>query len=380
MAVYLDNAATTKPCEAAVEAVINNITLDYGNPSSLHKLGLKAEEVIRESRKAVAAALVCEPDCVYFTSGATESNNTALFGIAENYGKRRKKLVISAVEHSSVAAPAKHLEEMGYEVVRIYPNSSGEISADEFIAAVDENTFMVSCMLVNNETGAIHPVKRIFSAVKRSFPECVTHCDAVQGFMKIPFKAADLCADLITVSGHKIHAVKGAGALFVKKGTRVAPLIYGGGQEKGFRPGTESVPLIAAFGAAVNSMRLGIKTAYSNAEELNRYLRKKLEKLPFVTINSRAENISPYILNFSAEGVRSETMLHYLESNEVYVSSGSACSKGAKSPVIAAMKLKDSLADSALRASFSRMTTYGDIDMLVKYLQLGYESLAKVKR
>lgn len=380
MAVYLDNAATTKPCEAAVEAVINNITLDYGNPSSLHKLGLKAEEVIRESRKAVAAALVCEPDCVYFTSGATESNNTALFGIAANYGKRRKKLVISAVEHSSVAAPAKHLEEMGCEVVRIYPNSSGEISADEFIAAVDENTFMVSCMLVNNETGAIHPVKRIFSAVKRSFPECVTHCDAVQGFMKIPFKAADLCADLITVSGHKIHAVKGAGALFVKKGTRVAPLIYGGGQEKGFRPGTESVPLIAAFGAAVNSMRLGIKTAYSNAEELNRYLRKKLEKLPFVTINSRAENISPYILNFSAEGVRSETMLHYLESNEVYVSSGSACSKGAKSPVIAAMKLKDSLADSALRASFSRMTTYGDIDMLVKYLQLGYESLAKVKR
>lgn len=380
MAAYLDNAATTKPCEAAVEAVINNITLDYGNPSSLHKLGLKAEEVIRESRKAVAAALVCEPDCVYFTSGATESNNTALFGIAANYGKRRKKLVISAVEHSSVAAPAKHLEEMGYEVVRIYPNSSGEISADEFIAAVDENTFMVSCMLVNNETGAIHPVKRIFSAVKRSFPECVTHCDAVQGFMKIPFKAADLCADLITVSGHKIHAVKGAGALFVKKGTRVAPLIYGGGQEKGFRPGTESVPLIAAFGAAVNSMRPGIKTAYSNAEELNGYLRKNLEKLPFVTINSRAENNSPYILNFSAEGVRSETMLHYLESNEIYVSSGSACSKGAKSPVIAAMKLKDSLADSALRASFSRMTTYGDIDMLVKYLQLGYESLAKVKR
>ena len=380
MAVYLDNAATTKPCEAAVEAVINNITLDYGNPSSLHKLGLKAEEVIRESRKAVAAALVCEPDCVYFTSGATESNNTALFGIAANYGKRRKKLVITAVEHSSVAAPAKHLEEMGYEVVRIYPDSSGEISADEFIAAVDENTFMVSCMLVNNETGAIHPVKRIFSAVKRSFPECVTHCDAVQGFMKIPFKAADLCADLITVSGHKIHAVKGAGALFVKKGIRVAPLIYGGGQEKGFRPGTESVPLIAAFGAAVNSMRPEIKTAYSNAEELNGYLRKKLEKLPFVTINSRAQNTSPYILNFSAEGIRSETMLHYLESNEVYVSSGSACSKGAKSPVIAAMKLKDSLADSALRVSFSRMTTYGDINTLVKYLQLGYENLAKVKK
>ena len=279
-----------------------------------------------------------------------------------------------------MAAAAKHLEEMGYEVVRIYPDSSGEISADEFIAAVDDNTFMVSCMLVNNETGAIHPVKRIFSAVKRSFPECVTHCDAVQGFMKIPFKAADLCADLITVSGHKIHAVKGAGALFVKKGIRVAPLIYGGGQEKGFRPGTESVPLIAAFGAAINSMRPEIKTAYSNAEELNGYLRKKLEKLPFVTINSRAQNTSPYILNFSAEGIRSETMLHYLESNEVYVSSGSACSKGAKSPVIAAMKLKDSLADSALRVSFSRMTTYGDINTLVKYLQLGYENLAKVKK
>ena len=202
----------------------------------------------------------------------------------------------------------------------------------------------------------------------------------MQGFMKRPFKAADLCADLITVSGHKVHAVKGAGALFVKKGIRVAPLVYGGGQEKGMRPGTESVPLIAAFGAAVNSMRPGIKTAYSNAEELNAYLRKKLSKLPFVTINSRAEQTSPYVLNFSAEGVRSETMLHYLESNDIYISSGSACSKGAKSPVIAAMKLKDSLADSALRVSCSRMTTYGDIDMLVKYLQIGYDSLAKVKR
>lgn len=380
MTVYLDNAATTKPCEAAVQAVINNITLDYGNPSSLHKLGIKAEETIREARKAVAAGLVCDPDCLYFTSGATESNNTALFGAADKYGKRRKKLVISAVEHSSVAASAKRLEDMGFEVVRVYPDIRGEISAEDIIVAADDNTFLVSCMLVNNETGTIHPVKRAFSAIKRLYPECVTHCDAVQGFMKIPIKAADLHADMITVSGHKIHAVKGVGALYVKKGIHISSLIYGGGQEKGFRPGTESVPLIAAFGAAADYMRPEIKTNYANAEELNGYLRKKLERLPYVTINSRADECSPYILNFSAEGIRSETMLHWLESNDVYISSGSACSKGAKSPVIAAMKLKDSLADSALRVSLCHTTTYGDIDALVKYLELGYEKLAKVKK
>ena len=380
MAVYLDNAATTRPCEPAVSAVFQNMVEDYGNPSSLHAIGLKAEQNITEARKAIAAALVCDPQCITFTSGATECNNTAVFGAAKNYGKRKKKIVVSAIEHPSVAEPIKYLEEKeGFEVVRIKPSRNGEIAVEDFIDAVDENTCLVSCMLVNNETGSIQPVRKIFSYVKRNFPECVTHCDAVQGFMKIPMKSAELFADIIVVSGHKVHAVKGVGAMYIRKGIRVAPLLMGGGQEKGVRSGTESVPLIAGFGAAVRALMPTMSVAYSNAEEITEYLLKKLAKLDYITINSIAENKSPFITNFSVKGIRSEIMLHFLESKEVYVSSGSACSKGAHSSVLTAMGIPDKLADSAIRVSIGRTTTKGEIDVLVNAIQEGYQSLAKTK-
>ena len=381
MSVYLDNAATTKPCEPAVSAVFQNMVEDFGNPSSLHRLGLNAENNMNEARKAIAAALVCDPKCITFTSGATEANNTIIFGAARNYGKRnRKKIVVSAIEHPSVAEPIKRLEETGeYTVVRIKPDRNGCIDPDEFIKAVDADTFLVSCMLVNNETGSINPVKKIFSQVKRNFPECITHCDAVQGFLKIPIKSADLFADAIVVSGHKVHAVKGVGAMFIKSGVRIAPLVYGGGQEKGLRSGTESVPLIAGFGAAVRALMGTMKTAYSNAETINNYLKKSLSKFDFIKINSIEDNSSPYILNFSVEGIRSEIMLHYLESREIYVSSGSACSKGAHSSVLTAMGIPDKVADSAIRVSICRTTTMGDIDALVNAIRDGYDSLAKTK-
>lgn len=380
MPIYLDNAATTRPCEPAVSAVFQNMVEDYGNPSSLHKLGLVAEQNVTEARKAVAAALVCDPQCVTFTSGATECNNTAIFGAAKNYGKRKKKIVVSAIEHPSVAEPIKYLEEKeGFEVVRIKPARGGEISAEDFIDAVDENTCLASCMLVNNETGAIQPVRRIFSQVKRSFPECVTHCDAVQGFMKMPIKSAEIFADVIVVSGHKVHAVKGVGAMYIRKGIRIAPLLLGGGQEKNLRSGTESVPLIAGFGAAIRALMPTVGVAHENAEQITAYLLKKLSKLEYVTVNSMAENTSPYITNFSVEGIRSEIMLHYLESKDIYVSSGSACSKGAHSSVLTAMGVSDKLADSAIRVSICRTTTMGEIDVLVTALQEGYASLAKTK-
>lgn len=380
MAVYLDNAATTRPCEPAVSAVFQNMVEDYGNPSSLHAIGLKAEQNVTEARKAIAAALVCDPQCITFTSGATECNNTAIFGVAKNYGKRKKKIVVSAIEHPSVAEPIKYLEEKeGFEVVRINPTRSGGIAVEDFIEAVDENTCLVSCMLVNNETGSIQPVRKIFSYVKRNFPECITHCDAVQGFMKIPMKSAELFADIIVVSGHKVHAVKGVGAMYIRKGIRVAPLLMGGGQEKNLRSGTESVPLIAGFGAAVRALMPTMSVAHSNAEEITEYLLKKLAKLDYVTINSAAENNSPYITNFSVKGIRSEIMLHFLESKEVYVSSGSACSKGAHSSVLTAMGIPDKLADSAIRVSIGRTTTKGEIDVLVNAIQEGYQSLAKSK-
>lgn len=380
MPIYLDNAATTRPCEPAVSAVFQNMVEDYGNPSSLHKIGLAAEQNVTEARKAVAAALVCDPQCVIFTSGATECNNTAIFGAAKNYGKRKKKIVVSAVEHPSVAEPIKYLEEKeGFEVVRIKPSRGGEIDPEEFIKAVDENTCLASCMLVNNETGAIQPVRRIFSQIKRDFPECITHCDAVQGFMKIPIKSAEIFADVIVVSGHKVHAVKGVGAMYIRKGIRIAPLLLGGGQEKNLRSGTESVPLIAGFGAAIRALMPTVGIAHENAEKISAYLLKKLSKLDYVTVNSTAENSSPYIINFSVEGIRSEIMLHFLESRDIYVSSGSACSKGAHSSVLTAMGVSDKLADSAIRVSICRTTTMGEIDVLVTALQEGWQSLAKSK-
>lgn len=380
MPIYLDNAATTRPCEPAVSAVFQNMVEDYGNPSSLHKIGLAAEQNVTEARKAVAAALVCDPQCVTFTSGATECNNTAIFGAAKNYGKRKKKIVVSAVEHPSVAEPIKYLEEKeGFEVVRIKPSRGGEISAEDFIEAVDENTCLASCMLVNNETGAIQPVRRIFSKIKRDFPDCITHCDAVQGFMKMPIKSAEIFADVIVVSGHKIHAVKGVGAMYIRKGIRIAPLLLGGGQEKNLRSGTESVPLIAGFGAAIRALMPTVGVAHENAEKISSYLLKKLSKLDYVTVNSTAENSSPYITNFSVEGIRSEIMLHFLESRDIYVSSGSACAKGAHSSVLTAMGVSDKLADSAIRVSICRTTTMGEIDVLVTALQEGFQSLAKSK-
>lgn len=380
MLIYLDNAATTKPCEPAVSAVFHNMVEDYGNPSSLHKIGLAAEQNMTEARKAIAAALVCDPGCITFASGATECSNTAVFGTAENYGKRRKKIVVTAVEHPSVAEPISYLEDKaGFEVVRIKPGRDGHISADDFIEAVDESTCLASCMLVNNETGAVQPVRKIFSAIKREHPECITHCDAVQGFLKIPIKSSDLFADIIVVSGHKVHAVKGVGAMYVRKGVRVAPLLLGGGQEKNLRSGTEAVPLIAGFGAAVRALLPTIGTARENAEKISAYLLKKLARLDYITVNSPAENCSPYIINFSVDGVRSEIMLHYLESRDIYVSSGSACSKGAHSSVLTAMGVPDKLADSAVRVSISRSTTMGEIDALVTALQEGHGKLAKTK-
>lgn len=377
MTAYLDNAATTKPCEEAISACMEALTANYGNPSSLHKMGVSAELAVTEARKAVAAALVCQPECITFTSGATEANNTLIFGAAENYGRRRKKIVVSAAEHPSVEEPIKYLEKNGFEAVRIKPMKTGEIDPDEFIAAVDGNTFFASCMLVNNETGAIMPIKKMFGEIKHRNPDCITHCDAVQGFLKLPIKTADLNADLITVSGHKVHAIKGAGAMYIRRGIRIAPRMLGGGQEKGQRSGTESVPLISAFGAAVKAQYKTIPTAYSNAEELNSRLRKKLNSLDYITINSNAEDQCPFILNFSVKDVRSEIMLHFLESKNIYVSSGSACSKGGRSSVLTAMGIPDKTADSAIRVSFSRISSCGEVEALVTALQEGYMTLAK---
>lgn len=365
MAAYLDNAATTKPCTECIEAMTDAMQTTYGNPSSLHRMGLAAQLVVDDARKRIGAALACEPGCITFTSGATESNNLAIFGIAGAYGKRRRKMVVTAVEHASVRAAYDRLEAQGFEVIRIAPNTDGEIDADAFLTAIDENTCLASMMLVNNETGAVLPVRQTFYAAKRKYPQLITHCDAVQGFLKLPMSAAELCADLISVSAHKIHGAKGVGALYIKKGVRLTPLLYGGEQEQKLRPGTESVPLIAGFGAAATMMRQTMQQRAERVSALRDECIKRFSVVEGVVLH-QPRVYSPYILSVAVKGLRAETLLHFLAEREVYVSSGSACSKGKPSGVLRAFGIPDQLADSTIRISFSAENTLYDIKCLVE--------------
>lgn len=370
MSIYLDNAATTKPCGEAVSAAVDAMTENYGNPSSLHRAGLDAQLAVDKARKAIAASIGADSSEIYFTSGATESNNLALRGISAAYGRKRRKIVISSVEHASVDETASALEKNGFEIVRISPRDDGRFYADDFISACDENTCLVSMMLVNNETGYIMPVRETFMAVKRSFPEIITHCDCVQGYMKLPIKAASLGADLISLSAHKIHGVKGVGAIYIKKGVRVIPIVTGGKQEKGIRSGTESVPLIAAFGAAVDKFRPTIAERYERVSQLKAHLLGKIGGIENVAVNSPSDG-SPYVINISAVGKRSEIMLHFLESKGIYVSSGSACSKGQQSGVLGEFGISGKRADGAVRISITAQTTEEELDEFAEALAEG---------
>ena len=370
MSIYLDNAATTKPCGEAVSAAVDAMTENYGNPSSLHRAGLDAQLAVDRARKAIAASIGADSSEIYFTSGATESNNLALRGISAAYGRKRRKIVISSVEHASVDETASALEKNGFEIVRISPRDDGRFYADDFISACDENTCLVSMMLVNNETGYIMPVRETFMAVKRSFPEIITHCDCVQGYMKLPIKAASLGADLISLSAHKIHGVKGVGAIYIKKGVRVIPIVTGGKQEKGVRSGTESVPLIAAFGAAVDKFRPTIAERYERVSLLKSHLLEKIGGIENVAVNSPSDG-SPYVINISAIGKRSEIMLHFLESKGIYVSSGSACSKGQQSGVLGEFGISGKRADGAVRISITAQTTEEELDEFAETLAEG---------
>lgn len=376
---YFDNAATTKPCEQAVQAVVNGLTKDFGNPSSLYKLGLDAENIVEAARKEIANAIGCDnSQSIYFTSCATEGSNTVVFGCAKNYGRRKNKVVTTGVEHPSVENSFSELEKQGFEIVRVFPDDSGNISAEQIFSEVDENTFLVSCMLVNNETGYILPVADAFKKIKKKYPECITHCDAVQGFLKIDFKVKQLYADCISLSGHKIYAPKGIGALYIKKGVRIAPYLIGGGQEKGFRSGTESVPLISGFGEAVKFFSLTTQKRLEHAKSLKDYLKTKIAECKGLELNSD-DDCSPYINSVSVNRIKSEVLLHYLEKREIYVSSGSACAKGKKSSVLKAFKIPERNLDSTIRISFSHETTKEDIDVLIENIIKAQDELCKLK-
>ena len=370
---YLDNSATTAVSKAAADKAYAVMTRLYGNPSSLHSKGIEAENELKSARKSVALRLRVSDEEITFTSGGTEANNLALFGAAYARLRERKKIIISAVEHSSVTEAAKRLEAEGFLIERIAPRKDGRIHPEDVAAAADKNTSLVSVMLVNNETGAIMPVSEIFAAVKAKDEKILCHTDAVQAFGKLEIKAKALGADLISVSGHKVHAPKGVGALYIKKGVRLVSRQYGGEQEKRIRPGTENLPAIAAFGVACDMF--DIENNYKTVSALNNYAKKKLLQIEGVTLNS-SEAALPYVLNISAGRVRSETMLHFLEEREVFVSSGSACAKGKPSHVLSAMGLSREKADSALRISFCKHNTLEDIDALCEGVAIGLKVLA----
>lgn len=376
--IYLDNAATTPPCREAIDASVFAMSEAFGNPSSLHGLGIQAEKLIDFSKEALARALGGASKEIVFTSGATESNNLAIFGLAENYGRRKKRVVTTAVEHPSVAEAFKKLSALGYEVVAVKPDQNGEITADALVSAVDKNTCLVSAMYVNNETGYILPVESAFSRIKKQYPDCMTHCDFVQGFLKLPVKVKNLCADAVSVSGHKVHAPKGVGALWIKSGVRVAPTTFGGGQQNGLRSGTEAVPAIYAFGKAVEAFSGNIAQRLERAALIKKYAVERLSEAGLV-INSK-ENASPYIISAALVGIKSETLLHFLEAEKIYVSSGSACSKGKKSAVLTAFGLADAVADSTIRISLGFDTEKNDIDSLAEALERASKSLVKSDR
>lgn len=371
---YLDNSATTAVCKAAAEKALYMMTENYGNPSSLHKMGIRAEEEVENAREIIAGSLSAEAKDIIFTSGGTEGNNTVLFGAAQALRRRGDRIIISAVEHPSVYESAGRLKELGYDVQHAPVSTYGKVDIEALKALLTDKTILVSVMTVNNETGAIQPIERIAKLVHKNCPEALFHTDAVQAYCKMPLKPKKWGADLMTVSAHKVHGAKGSGALYISDKARITPLLYGGEQQHKRRPGTESSPLIAAFGAAVAEADTTKTTEY--IRELNTYAVSKLSELDGVSINSPTDAL-PYIINISVEGIRSETILHHLESFGVYVSSSSACAKGKRSYVLAAMGLTDSRVDSSIRISFSKYNTRDDIDALISGLESGIRSLQR---
>ena len=362
--IYLDNSATTRVCEKSAEKVLELMTQCYGNPSSLHKKGLEAQREVAHARQAVAVSLGAQPREIIFTSGGTEANNLAVLGGAAAGRRRGKRIVTTAIEHPSVLEPMRQLEKEGFEVVFLTPDADGRVPEEAVLKAVTGDTILISVMAVNNELGSIQPIEVLKKAVKRAGAPALVHVDGVQAYGKLPLRPEKLGIDLLTVSGHKIHGPKGVGALYVSKNARILPRTFGGGQERELRPGTEAAPLIAGLGAAVEELP-DWRQAYSRMAKLRDYTLQKLSGLEGVEVNSPVEGL-PYLLNFSALGIRSETMLHFLAQRGIYVSSGSACAKGKQSHVLKAAGLPDSRISSAIRVSLSRENTERDADALAE--------------
>ena len=368
--IYFDNASTTKVLTKAADAAVSAMCENFGNPSSLHSLGISAEKLVKSAKETVAAALHCSSKEISFTSCGTESNNLAIFGAAARSGKK-KHMITTTFEHPSVLECAKRLEAQGYEVTYILPRPDGVVLPTDIAEAVREDTFLVSVMSVNNEVGSVMDIPAIAKAVHMKNRETLIHTDAVQAFGKISIDTRRYGADIISMSGHKIHAPKGVGAVYIKNGVRLAPQLLGGGQESGLRSGTEAASQIAAFEVAVLE---ATKSLYESAEHMRALTEKlisELELLPGVHVFAPRER-APHILNVAFSKYPSEVIMRLLEEDEIYVSAGSACSRGKKSHVLRALCVPDHLIGSAVRISLSRFSTEEEV---CKFIDVAREKL-----
>lgn len=371
---YLDNAATTPVREEAAQAALEAMTVGWGNPSARYALGSAAAAQVKSWRSDVAAGLGCAPEEVCFTSCGSESDNWAIRAAVELGKRKGKHIVTTAIEHAAILEPCKALERQGYEVTYLQPNKQGNIDTGDLEKALRPDTVLVSMMLVNNELGTVLPVKEAARAIQRSGCPALLHCDAVQGFLKVPFTPKELGVDLLSVSGHKIHAPKGIGAMYIRKGLKIPGMILGGGQEEGLRSGTEPTAQIAAFAAAVRAGKASLKEDLAHMAELKEYAISRLTgEVPGLVV--LVEGGAPHILPISLVGYKSEVVVRYLSDRGVYVSSGSACHKGKPSHVYAALKLPKKEQDGVLRVSFSYDTTKEDVDALVEGLQAAGKEL-----
>ena len=366
--IYLDNSATTQPCPEAVEAMTKVLTENWGNPSALYGFGIETARALRSARSDVAAALGAEPERVFFTSGGTEADNWAIFGTVKRLGKRGRHIVTTAIEHPAILNCMKDLETRGYDVTYLPPDSEGFISADALKTALRPDTILVSVMMVNNEVGSVMPIAQMAKLTHRFCPEAIFHTDAVQGFLKVPFAAKSLGADLISVSSHKIHGPKGCGALYVSPRLKsFPPLLLGGGQEGGFRSGTEGTPAIFGFAAACRAVSPTFRQDTQQERAMLDAFCEKLQELPGVRINGAHQ--APHILNLAVPGVPTQNSLNILQDAGICVSAGSACAKGHRSHVLSAMNLPPEVIDSSFRISLCRDTAPEMLDSVFEVLK-----------
>ena len=366
--IYLDNSATTKPCPAAVDAMATALNDFWGNPSSLYQFGLSAADMLRDARNKVAAALGAEQNRVFFTSGGTEADNWAVFGSVRKMGRRGKHIITTAIEHPAVLNCIKKLQEDGYDVTYLLPDSDGIISLESLKNALREDTIFVSVMMVNSETGAVMPIEKMAKLTHRISPEAIFHTDAVQGFLKIPFQAKNLGADLISISSHKVHGPKGAGALYISPRLKsFPPLHYGGGQESGFRSGTEATPAIFGFAAACEECKATFQQDTSREKTLISNLVERLSNLPGLSINGAHQ--APHILSIAIPGLPTQNSINILQDAGICVSAGSACAKGHRSHVLVAMNVASEKIDGTFRISICRDTTEEELNKLASVIE-----------